>query len=140
MTLHIQEGISVTSPNPPQTPPITLSLDDLLDFFKFSHFVINPSDGFCFFPPETVEVCFLFYASAGWPFIFLLTSTLLTNTETGIVFKLRGESIKLNLGNAPEFLKTTINQHHPHHSYNKLREIARQVKKQFRFMLKIFDR
>ena len=59
MTLHIHEGISVASPNPPQTPPITLSLDDLLAFFKFSHVVINASDDFCFFPPEAIEVCFL---------------------------------------------------------------------------------
>ena len=59
MTLHIHEGISVASPNPPQTPPITLSLDDLLAFFKFSHVVINASDGFCCFPSEAVEVCCL---------------------------------------------------------------------------------
>ena len=98
MILYIQEGISVTSPNPPQTPPITLSLDDLLAFFKFSHVVINTSDGFCFFLPEAVEVCFSYYASAGWPSIFLLPSTLITNTGKGIVFNQRVESIKINLG------------------------------------------
>ena len=86
MTLHIHEGISVASPNPPQTPPITLSLDDLLAFFKFSHVVINASDGFCCFPSEAVECVFLNYPSAGWPSIFLLPSTLIINTGKGIAF------------------------------------------------------
>lgn len=71
MTLHIHEGISVASPNPPQTPPITLLLDDLLAFFKFSHVVINASDGFCCFPSEAVEVFFLKLPLCRLAFYFL---------------------------------------------------------------------
>ena len=131
MTLHIHEGISVASPNPPQTPPITLSLDDLLAFFKFSHVVINASDGFCCFPSEAVECVFLNYPSAGWPSIFLLPSTLIINTGKGIAFDQGVGSIRTNPADSPGFFKTTNNQHHPHYSYNKLCEIARQEKNNF---------
>jgi hypothetical protein len=50
MALHIHDGIAVASPKPPQTPPIILSLDDFLAFFKFCHVLMNASDDFSFFP------------------------------------------------------------------------------------------
>ena len=94
---------------------------------------------FAFFLPKQLRCVFLYYASAGWPSIFLLPSTLITNTGKGIVSDQGVGSIRTNPADALGLFKTTNNQHHPHYSYNKLREIARQVK-QFRFMLKIFDR
>jgi hypothetical protein len=90
-----------------------------------------------FFPPEAVEVCFLNCASADWPSIFLLPSTLMTNKGKGIVSNQRVKSTKINLGDTPGFLNTTNNQHYSS-SYNKLREIARQVKKTFACYAKNF--
>jgi hypothetical protein len=71
------------------------------------------------------------YPSAGWPSIFLLPSTLIINTGKGIAFDQGVGSIRTNPADAPGFFKTTNNQPHPHYSYNKLCEIARQEKNNF---------
>ena len=42
--LHIQDGTGVAAPNPPHTPPIILSLDDLVIVFRFCHVLIGYSD------------------------------------------------------------------------------------------------
>ena len=44
--LHIQDGIGVALPKPPQTPPIHLSVDDTVALFKFSHALIKCSCGY----------------------------------------------------------------------------------------------
>ncbi|MDO8282413.1 MAG: hypothetical protein Q7U10_07305 [Thermodesulfovibrionia bacterium] len=41
--LHIQDGIGVASPNPPHTPPIKRSVEDLFAIFKFSQTPISSS-------------------------------------------------------------------------------------------------
>lgn len=44
--LHIQDGTGVAAPNPPHTPPIILSLEDLVIIFRFCQVFMGYSDGF----------------------------------------------------------------------------------------------
>ena len=92
MTLQIHEGISFASPNPPQTPPITLSLDDLLAFLKFSQVVISTSVGFYFFLPKYLR--YVFYPVPLPVSFFISLPNAITTMKKGIVLSSQPNLLK----------------------------------------------